>query len=46
VYYYHLGLAQAGAGDKALARASLERALNLSPSFAGAEQARAALAKL
>jgi len=46
VYSYHLGLAHLGAGDKAKARQYLERALSMSPSFRGAEDARKTLATL
>jgi tetratricopeptide (TPR) repeat protein len=46
VYQFHLGLAQAQAGDTAKARAALEQALKLSPSFPGADEARRTLASL
>ena len=46
VYHFHLGLAHAKAGDDAKARKALEAALKLSPRFAGAEEAKAVLAKL
>jgi Tfp pilus assembly protein PilF len=46
VYRYHLGLAYMQLGDVARARESLQRALALSPTFAGAEDARRALADL
>ncbi len=40
---YHLGMAQAGAGDIAAARASIERALAFGRPFDGIEAAKAAL---
>jgi tetratricopeptide (TPR) repeat protein len=40
IYEYHLGLAYAQAGDKASARRSLTRALQLKTDFAGAKEAR------
>jgi tetratricopeptide (TPR) repeat protein len=40
LYHYHLGLAQAGLGDKDLARKAIERALALNPRFDGADDAR------
>jgi len=43
-YHYHLGLAQLKNGDTVHARTSLSQALKLNPSFAGAEDARKALA--
>jgi Flp pilus assembly protein TadD len=43
LYHYHLGLAYAGQGDSAHARAALFRALALKPNFDGAEQARGLL---
>jgi tetratricopeptide (TPR) repeat protein len=46
IYHYHLGLAYAQAGESARARASLERALSLSGSFAGADEARRTLSEL
>jgi tetratricopeptide (TPR) repeat protein len=46
VYHYHLGLAYLKAGDKGRGRASLERALNLDANFAGAADARRALASI
>jgi Flp pilus assembly protein TadD len=46
VYHYHLGLAYAQAGELARARESLERALSLSGSFAGADDARRVLSDL
>jgi tetratricopeptide (TPR) repeat protein len=46
VYQFHLGLAHAQAGDTAKARAALEQALKLSPTFAGADEARRTLASL
>ncbi|MFN2337488.1 MAG: tetratricopeptide repeat protein, partial [Gammaproteobacteria bacterium] len=45
VFHYHLGMAYAGAGDKAKARTHLSRALELG-NFAEEEQAREALAGL
>ena len=45
VFHYHLGMAYAGAGDKAKARTHLNRALELG-NFAEEEQAREALAGL
>ena len=45
-YRSHLGLAYAAAGQKDKARASLEKALSLNPNFAGAADARRALAAL
>jgi tetratricopeptide (TPR) repeat protein len=46
MFRYHLGLAYAQAGQKDKARAALERALQLSPQFDGANSARATLASL
>ncbi len=46
VYHYHLGLAYAKTGARALARSSLEQALKISPTFEGAEDARAVLKSL
>ena len=46
VYHYHLGVAYLEAGDKAKARAALQHALKLQPNFAGADEARVALARL
>jgi tetratricopeptide (TPR) repeat protein len=46
VYHYHLGLAYVQAGDGSRARTSLERALSLSGTFAGADEARRALNEL
>jgi cytochrome c-type biogenesis protein CcmH/NrfG len=43
IYYYHLGMAHVGAGDRDRARASLQRALKLSTSFPGAADAQRAL---
>jgi len=45
-YLFHLGLAQAQAGDPQKARASLEQALKINPTFAGADEARRTLASL
>jgi cellulose synthase operon protein C len=44
VYRFHLGSAYMRAGDTAKAREELRRALEIDPQFAGAAQARAALA--
>jgi Tfp pilus assembly protein PilF len=46
VYEYHLGLAQLQGSDVVAGRQSLERALQLSASFAGADNARLVLAQL
>ena len=46
ILQYRLGMARAAAGDKASARASLEKALQLDPSSALAEEARRILAGL
>jgi Flp pilus assembly protein TadD len=43
VYHYHLGVAYAKSGDATQARASLQQALKLSPSFDGADVARQTL---
>jgi tetratricopeptide (TPR) repeat protein len=43
---FHLGLAQAKAGQKDKAAESLQKALDLQPSFDGADEARATLATL
>ena len=40
LYHYHLGLAQAGQGETALARKAIERALAINPRFDGADDAR------
>jgi tetratricopeptide (TPR) repeat protein len=45
-FHYHLGLAYARCGDKALARQSLERALRLKADFGGADDARGVLKTL
>lgn len=45
-YHYRLGVAYAKAGDAALARQSLDRALKLDPNFSDAADARATLASL
>jgi tetratricopeptide (TPR) repeat protein len=45
-FHYHLGLAYVAIGDKAAARASLGRALQLKPDFDGAEDARKVLKTL
>jgi len=42
-YYYHLGMAYAGSGDKDRARVSLQRALSLDANFSGAAEARETL---
>ena len=44
-YHYHLGLAQAAAGNKERAHASFERALALNAKFPEADDARRALAE-
>jgi tetratricopeptide (TPR) repeat protein len=46
VYHYHLGMAYVQAGEASLARQSLERALSLSGTFAGADHAKRALSEL
>ena len=46
IFHYHLGLAYLKAGDSGRARVSLQEALALSPDFAGATEARQALASL
>lgn len=46
VYHYRLGLAYVKTGDKVAAKRELESALKLSDSFAGADEARKALADL
>ena len=45
-FHYHLGLAYSQTGDKAAARQSLERALELKADFDGAEDARKVLRTL
>jgi Tfp pilus assembly protein PilF len=45
LYHFHLGLAYRQAGDEAKGREELEKALKLQPDFAGAGEARAALAR-
>ena len=45
VYHYHLGLAYLQSGDKQRARAELQRALEISQDFNGAEDARKQLAQ-
>jgi putative PEP-CTERM system TPR-repeat lipoprotein len=45
-YHYHLGVASAAAGNTALARESLQKALSLQPNFNGAAEARKALETL
>ena len=44
--HYHLGMAQAAAGEQQKARTSLEKALTLHSDFKGADQARQLLATL
>jgi tetratricopeptide (TPR) repeat protein len=46
LYHYHLGTAHAKAGERDRARASLQRALSLSSSFTGADDARRTLETL
>ncbi len=46
LYHYHLGLAYQGAGDPVRARTHLEKALQLEPQFAHAEETRKALKEL
>ena len=43
---YHLGLTYLKLGNKPKAREALEAALKLNPQFAGADEARSALATL
>jgi Tfp pilus assembly protein PilF len=43
-YQYHLGMAYQGANDKAQAKAHLERALQIDPKYAHADDIRKALA--
>jgi tetratricopeptide (TPR) repeat protein len=45
-YHYHLGMAYLGTKDYGPARAALNKALALNPSFSGAEDAKRALAEL
>ena len=45
-YHYHLGMAYARAGDRDRARPALQRALQLSPAFENAVDAKQALAAL
>ncbi|MFN8065249.1 MAG: tetratricopeptide repeat protein [Vicinamibacterales bacterium] len=45
-YHFHLGLAYAQAGEDAKARAALNKALQLNPKFAGADEAKKTLATL
>ena len=45
-YQFHLGLAYAKAGEQGKARTALNRALELQPNFAGADEARKTLASL
>jgi tetratricopeptide (TPR) repeat protein len=44
--HYHLGMAYVGVGDREKARHSLERALSMSQSFEGADEARKTLGSL
>jgi tetratricopeptide (TPR) repeat protein len=46
VYQYHLGMSYAQDGQRAEARKTLTRALQLSDKFSGADEAKAALAQL
>jgi tetratricopeptide (TPR) repeat protein len=46
MYHYHLGLAYLESGERNKARAALQRALDVSPGFPQASEARAALARL
>ena len=46
VYHYHLGLAQVLAGDSLAGQESLQRALDLNPTFGGNDVARQKLAEL
>ena len=46
LFHFHLGLAYSRTGDIAKARRALGEALRLSPSFAGADEARRTLASL
>lgn len=46
IYHYHLGLAYEGAGDVGNARASLQQALAVEPSFPGAADARRRVGQL
>jgi Flp pilus assembly protein TadD len=45
-YFFHLGLAQAQAGDKTAARQALEHALKLKADFEGADEAKRVLGTL
>jgi tetratricopeptide (TPR) repeat protein len=45
-FHYHLGVAYQGAGNKALAKEHLQKALKISPNFPNAEDARKALTGL
>jgi Tfp pilus assembly protein PilF len=46
IFHYHLGLVYAQAGEDSKARRSLETALKLNPSFAGADNARKVISSL
>jgi tetratricopeptide (TPR) repeat protein len=46
VYHYHLGLAYLQSGDKQRGRSELQRALDISQDFKGADEARKQLAQL
>ena len=46
VVHYHLGMTEFKLGNSAPAKAALERALELDPRFAGADEARKALAEI
>jgi tetratricopeptide (TPR) repeat protein len=45
-YHFHLGMAYAAVGDRAKARAALERSLSLNPNFGDAAEARKVLGDL
>ena len=45
-YQYHLGMAYFKNGDNAKAKASLNEALRLKPSFPGSDEAKQAISKL
>jgi Tfp pilus assembly protein PilF len=46
VYHYHLGMSYFKAGNKADARISLKKALGISNTFSGAQEAQSTLSKL